>query len=115
MLVPETMSPKFRGAQVALLQTPWGTGCRVQKSAKQRLRGPKLCGANIEGKFAPQSFGPLNLCPAEFWTPQPVPRGVLEQCNLCPAEFWRHSFRAPKKLKKMIKKLHFPSFLRVFL
>ena len=52
MLVPETMSQKFRGAQVALL-----------------------------------SFGPLNLCPTEFWTPQPVPHRVLEQCNLCPAEF----------------------------
>ena len=83
------MSPKFRGAQVALLQN----------SAGHRLKGQKICGANIEGKFAPRSFGPLNLCPAEFCTPQPVPRGVLEQCNLCPSEFWRHSFRAKKKTK----------------
>ena len=75
------------------------------------LRGPKLCGANIEGKIAPRSFGPLNLCLAEFWTRQPVPNGVLEQCNLCPAKFWRHSFWALKKNTKMIKKLHFPSFI----
>ena len=45
MLVPETMSQKFRGAQVALLQNS---------------ADPSTC--------APQSFGPLNLCPAEFWS-----------------------------------------------
>ena len=37
MLVPEAMSPKLRGAPVALLQNSVG-------------------------------FGPLNLCPAEFWS-----------------------------------------------
>ena len=94
MLVPETMSQKFRGAQVALLQN----------SAGHRLKGSKIRRAKVEGSKTPggvldpstcalQSFGPLNLCPAEFWTPQPVPRGVLEQCKLCPAELWRHSFR----------------------
>ena len=65
-LGPETMSPKLCGAQVPLLQN----------SAGHRLRGPKLCGAQVEGSktlqgkfasiFAPESFGPLNLCPADF-------------------------------------------------
>ena len=53
---------------------------------------PKLRGANLPSIFAPRSFGPLNLRPAEFWTPQSVPRGVLEQCNVCPAFSWRHSY-----------------------
>ena len=73
-------------------KTPQGRSLGVQSSAGHKLWGPKLRGAKIEGKFAPQTFGLLNLCPAEFWTPQPVPRWVLEQCNLCPAKFWRHSF-----------------------
>ena len=112
-LGPETMSPKLCRAQVALLQN----------SAGHRLRGPKLCGAQIErsktlrGKFA------FNICPAEFWTPQPlpcgfldpstcaprsfgamqpVPRGVLEQCNLCPAEFWSNAICAPRNFGDII-------------
>ena len=48
-------------------RTPRGTLWGVQNSAGRRLRGPKLCGAKIEGKFAPQSFGPLKVCPTEFW------------------------------------------------
>ena len=92
---------------------PRGTGCIAPKLRGARLKGPKTRGAkvdgsktlrgNIEGKFALQSFGSLNLCPAEFWTPQPVPRGVLEQCNLCPAEFWRHSFSAQNNCKNDLK------------
>ena len=39
MLVPETMFPKFRGAQVALLQN----------SAGHRLKGPQIRGAKVEG------------------------------------------------------------------
>ena len=91
MMVPETMS---RGAQVALLQN----------SAWHRLKGPQIRGAKVErsktlrgvldpSTRAPQSFGPLNLCPAEFW---------------------RHSFRAPKN-SKIIKKKKNLLFLRVFL
>ena len=78
VLVPETMSPKFRGHRLHCSKTLRGTGWRVQRSAGQRLRGPKLCGANIAANLprgvldpstcAPQSFGPLNLCPAEFWS-----------------------------------------------
>ena len=64
MLVPETMSPKFRGAQVALLQI----------SAGHRLRGPKLCRAQVEG-------------PAEFWTPQPLPRGFVDPSTCAPRSF----------------------------
>ena len=33
-----------------------------------QIGGPKLRGAKIEGKFAPRSFGPLKVCPAEFWS-----------------------------------------------
>ena len=80
MLVPETMSPKQNtaGHRLHCFKTLRGTGWRVQKFAGQRLRGPKLCGANIEANLprgvldpstcAPQRFGPLNLCPAEFWS-----------------------------------------------
>ena len=39
MLVPETMSQKFRGAQVALLQNSTG----------HRLKGPKIRGEKVEG------------------------------------------------------------------
>ena len=60
MLIPETMSPKFRGAQVALLQN----------CAGHRLKGPKIRGAKVEGPstYASRSFGAM----------QPVPRRVLE-------------------------------------
>jgi hypothetical protein len=64
MLVPETMSPKFCGAQ-------------------------------------------------EFWTPQPVPRRVLDPSTCAPrsfgemqpvpAKFWRHSFWAQEKHKNDLK------------
>ena len=83
------MSPKLHGAKIALL------------AMGQRLRGPKLHGAKIEGTFTARSFGPLNLYPAKFWTPQPVPPRVLEHCNLCPENFWRHSFRSQYSHKNM--------------
>ena len=66
ILASETMSPKLSGVKVAFLQNSVG----------QRLRRPKLRGSKIEGKstrkildpstFAPRSFGPVILCPAEF-------------------------------------------------
>ena len=50
----ETMSPKLRGAQVALLQN----------SAGHRLRGPKLCEAQVEGSKTPGGRFAFNICPA---------------------------------------------------
>ena len=70
------IAPKLRRAQVEGSKTLWGTGWGVQNSAGQ------IC-----LQYLTQSFGPLNLCPVDFWTLQPVPRGVLEQCNLCPRSF----------------------------
>ena len=46
----------------------------------------------IAFNLCPQSFGPLILRAAEFWTPQSVPRWVFVQCNVCPAFSWRHSY-----------------------
>ena len=59
----------------------------LQNSAGHTLRGPQLRGAKNNGKFAPQSFGPLILRPAEFWTPQSVPRQVLDPSNCAPQSF----------------------------
>ena len=77
MLVPETMSPKFRGAQVALLQN----------SAGHRLKGPKLCGAQVEGSKTARGKFAFNICPAEFWTPQPLPRRFLDPSTCAPRSF----------------------------
>ena len=74
---PETMSPKLRGAQVALLQN----------SAGHRLMGPKLCGAQVEGSKTPRGKLAFNICPAEFWTPQPLPRGFLDPSTCAPRSF----------------------------
>ena len=63
-------------------KTPRGTHLGVQNSASHNLRGPKHHEAKIEGKFAQRRFGPLNLRAAYFWTPQSVPRVVLEQCTM---------------------------------
>ena len=76
-LGPETMSPKLCGAQVALLQN----------SAGHRLRGPKLCGAQVEGSKTPRGKFAFNICPAEFWTPQPLPREVLDPPTCAPRSF----------------------------
>ena len=62
------IAPKLRGAQVEGSKNPRGKGWVVQNSAGQILK------ANLPRKVldpstcAPQSFGPLNLCPAEFWS-----------------------------------------------
>ena len=69
------MSPKFFGAKVAMLQNSGGN----------RLRGPKLCGVKVEGSKTPRGKCAFNLCPVEFWTPQPLPHG--KQCNLGPWSF----------------------------
>ena len=42
------------------------------RSSKTQIEGSKLRRAKIEVKFAFLGFRPLNLCPAEFWTPQSV-------------------------------------------
>ena len=76
-LCPETMSPKLRGAQVALLQN----------SAGHRLRGPKLCGAQIEGSKTPRGEFAFNIGHAEMWTPQPLPRGFLDPLTCAPRSF----------------------------
>ena len=76
-LGPETISPKLRGAQVALLQN----------SAGHRLRGPKLCGAQVEGSKTPRRKFAFIICPAEFWTPQPLPRGFLDPSTCAPQSF----------------------------
>ena len=52
-----------------------------------KLRGPKLRRANLPSIFAPQSFGPCNLRPVEFWTPQSAPRGVLDPSKCAPRSF----------------------------
>ena len=77
MLVPETMSPKFRGAQVALLQN----------FAGHRLRGPKLYGVEVEGSKTPRGKFAFNICPAEFWTPQSLPCGFLDPSTCAPRSF----------------------------
>ena len=74
---PETMSLKLRGAQIVLLQN----------SAEHRLRGPKLCGAPIEGSKTPRGKFAFNICPAEFWTPQPLPRGFVDPSTCAPRSF----------------------------
>ena len=98
----------------------WVSGAHIaflQNSAGHTLRGPKLQGAQIEwsktlrGKFA------FNLCPAEFWTPQSVPRGVLDLLMCAPWSFWamQHSpsflmetkLRGPKYPQKPFKNLTF--------
>ena len=90
------------GARIALLQnskaqnegskTLRGADRGVQNSAGHRSRTPKLCGAKIEGRCAPQSYGSFVLCHAEFGTSHSVPRWVMEQCNPCPANLWRQIF-----------------------
>ena len=59
ILAPETMSPKLRGAQVVLLENSVG----------HRFRGPKLCGAQVEGSKTLRGKFAFNLCPEEIWTP----------------------------------------------
>ena len=56
--------------------------------------------ANMPSIFAPPSYGAIVLCPLEFWTPQSLPSGVLEQCNLCPAMSWKHRCQGQKKQQK---------------
>ena len=99
--------------------SPWVSGAHVaflQNSAGHTLRGPKLQGAQIEwsktlrGKFA------FNLCPAKFWTPQFVPRGVLDLLMCAPWSFgaMQHSpsflmetkLRGPKYPQKSFKNLY---------
>ena len=76
-LGPKTMSPKLRGAQVALLQN----------SAGHSLRGAKVCGAQVEGSKPPRGKFAFNIFPAEFWTPQPLPRGFLDPSTCAPRSF----------------------------
>ena len=60
------IAPKLRGAQVEGSKNPRGKGWGVQNSAGQILKE--------------------NL-PAEFWTPQPVPRRVLDPSTCAPQSF----------------------------
>ena len=76
------IAPKLRGAKVEGSKTLRGKGWGVQNSAVQ------IC---------------LQSLPAEFWTPQPLPRGVLEQCNFWPAEFWKYSFRSQTNHTKYLR------------
>ena len=93
ILAPATMSPSESGAHVALLQNSAG---RTSKALKFR-------GATIYCKFAPQSFRAFKVRPAELWSLQSAPRGVLEQCNMCPAFKWRHSYGGQNIHKKSSK------------
>ena len=62
------IAPKLRGTHFEGSKTSQGEDLGVQKSAGQiclqsiprRLLDPSIC--------APQSFGPLKVCPAEFWS-----------------------------------------------
>ena len=83
-----------------------GKGCNAPKLWGNGLRGPKLCVVKVEGSKTPRGKCAFNLCPVEFWTPQPLPHG--KQCNLGPVEFWRHSFT------KNIWKLNFLFHFKVF-
>ena len=75
ILPSETMSPKLRGAKVALFQNSPG----------QRLRSPKLRKAGVQTQRVEFAF---NICPAEFWTPQPLP------AEFGPSNFALWSFEA---------------------
>ena len=86
---------------------------KLQNSAGHTLRGPKLRAAQLEGSKTPRGKFAFNLCPAEFWTPQSVPRRVLEQCNVCPAFSWRHSYGGQETHKNHLK-LRLSLFLKGF-
>ena len=65
---------------------------RLQNSAGQRLTANLSCGVLEPSKCAPRNYGAFKVCPAELWSLQSAPRGVLEQFNVCPAFSWRHSY-----------------------
>ena len=48
---------------------------------------PKLRGAQIEGSKTPRGKFAFNICPAEFWTPQPLPCGFLDPSTCAPRSF----------------------------
>ena len=75
---------------------------------------PYLCGANWPKIFALRSLEPLNLFPAEFWTPQSVIRGVLELWNMCPANSQKYILRGQNKQINLTQYFFFPlnHFLR---
>ena len=64
-----------------------GTCCIAPKLYGHTLRGPKLREAQLEGSKTLRGKFAFTLCPAEFWTPQSVPRGVLDPSKCAPRSF----------------------------
>ena len=62
----DCIAPKLRGAQVEVSKTLRGTGWGVQNSAGKICLQYLPCRVLDPSTFAPQFFGPFNLCPAEF-------------------------------------------------
>ena len=98
-----TMSSWKSGAHVALLKNPAGALLRLYNFAGRTSKAPKFRGAKNDCKFAPQSFRACKVRPAELWSLQSVPCGVLEQCNVCPAFSWRHSYGGQNTHKNPLK------------
>ena len=66
---------------------PRGTGCIAPKLRGHRLKGPKNPRAKVEGSKTLRGKYWRQICPAEFWTPQPVPRRVLDLSTCAPRSF----------------------------
>ena len=85
------------GAKVELLQNPGREG-----------KGPKLHRAKIEGSKTPQGKFGFNLCPAEFWTPQTLPCGVVDPQPL-PVEFWSNATSAQRSFGDIVAEAKIPT------
>ena len=62
------IAPKLSGAQVEGSKNPLGKGWGVKNSAGQILKANLPRRVLDPSTCAPQSFGPLNQLPAEFWS-----------------------------------------------
>ena len=103
ILAPVTMSPWESGDMLHCSKTLRGALWRLHNSVGPTLKAPKFRGAKIDCKFSPQSFRAFKVRPAELWSLQSAPRGVLEQCNVCPAFSWRHSYGDQNTHKNHLK------------
>ena len=87
------IAPKLRGAQVEGSKNLRGKGWGVQNSAGQILKANLPRRVLDPSNCAPQSFGPLNLCPAKFWSNA-----------ACAQQSFGDIVSGPKKNKKNIPK-----------